>query len=91
MARALKSEKFMLLNFQKVSIMCPRWLSLSGEDALMAVTSKTEAWQKHYLRLSLFLSKAALRRQNKSSTAKSNCETYSRVDIDGIFPPSSAF
>lgn len=53
MARALKSEKFMLLNFQKVSIMCPCSLSLSGEDVLMAVTSKTEAWQKHYLRLSL--------------------------------------
>lgn len=45
MARALKSEKFMLLNFQKVSIMCLCSLSLSGEDVLMAVTSKTEAWQ----------------------------------------------
>lgn len=70
MARALKSEKFTLLNFQKVSIMCPRWLSPSGEDVLMAVTSKTEAWQKHYLRLSLFLSEAAVCRQNKSFTAK---------------------
>lgn len=55
MARALKSEKFMLLNFQKVSIMCPCSLSLSGEDVLMAVTSKTEPWQKQYLRLALFL------------------------------------
>lgn len=53
MGRALKSEKFMLLNFQKVSIMCLCSLSLSGEDVLMAVTSKTEAWQTHYLRLSL--------------------------------------
>lgn len=90
MARALKSGKCMLLNFQKESIMCPRWLWLSGGDALMAVTSKTRGLTKTlFTPIFLLLEKQLSVDKNKYFTTKSNCRIYSKVDSDDVFSPSN--